>query len=93
MALVVQQTNKSIRQMRALLAAGAVPDTWAPNGSSALMLAAAANGVAALKVGWMWLVQCFWFGACVAAIQNRGLTTWADDSSGRSKLHAQRFCF
>lgn len=36
--------------MRLLLAAGAVPDTWAPNGSSALMLAASANGVAALQV-------------------------------------------
>jgi hypothetical protein len=42
----------AVAAMRALLAAGAVPDTWAPNGSSALMLAAAANGVAALKVGW-----------------------------------------
>jgi hypothetical protein len=41
----------AVAAMRALLAAGAVPDTWAPNGSSALMLAAAANGVAALKVG------------------------------------------
>ena len=36
--------------MRRLLASGAVPDTWAPNGSSALMLAAAANGTDALKV-------------------------------------------
>lgn len=41
----------AVAAMRALLAAGAVPDTWAPNGSSALMLAAAADGVAALKVG------------------------------------------
>jgi ankyrin repeat protein len=41
----------AVAAMRALLAAGAVPDTWAPNGSSALMLAAAANGVAAMKVG------------------------------------------
>ncbi|WIA18218.1 hypothetical protein OEZ85_009690 [Tetradesmus obliquus] len=40
----------AVAAMRALLAAGAVPDTWAPNGSSALMLAAAADGVAALKV-------------------------------------------
>lgn len=36
--------------MRKLLASGAVPDTWAPNGSSALMLAAAANGTEALAV-------------------------------------------
>lgn len=36
--------------MRKLLANGAVPDTWAPNGSSALMLAAAANGTDALCV-------------------------------------------
>lgn len=40
----------AVRAMKQLLAAGAVPDTWAPNGSSALMLAAAANGVEALKV-------------------------------------------
>jgi hypothetical protein len=67
MALVVQQTSKSVRKMRALLAAGAVPDTWAPNGSSALMLAAAADGVAALKVGLVWLVgACF---RCFAALQ------------------------
>ena len=39
----------AVAAMRLLLAAGAVPDTWAPNGSSALMLAAAANGVAALQ--------------------------------------------
>ncbi len=40
----------AVAAMRLLLAAGAVPDTWAPNGSSALMLAASANGVAALQV-------------------------------------------
>lgn len=38
------------RVMRELLGAGAVPDTWAPNGSSALMLAAAADAVAAVDV-------------------------------------------
>jgi hypothetical protein len=36
--------------MRELLTAGAVPDTWAPNGSSALMLAASVDGVGALGV-------------------------------------------
>lgn len=40
----------AVAAMRLLLAAGAVPDTWAPNGSSALMLAASANGVSALQV-------------------------------------------
>lgn len=40
----------AVQAMRRLLASGAVPDTWAPNGSSALMLAAAANGTDALKV-------------------------------------------
>lgn len=33
----------ALRSMRALLGAGAVCDTWAPSGSSALMLAAAAD--------------------------------------------------
>lgn len=33
----------ALAAMRALLAAGAVCDTWAPNGSSALMLAASAD--------------------------------------------------
>lgn len=36
--------------MRKLLRDGAVPDTWAPNGSSALMLAASVDGTAALQV-------------------------------------------
>lgn len=36
--------------MKQLLRDGAVPDTWAPNGSSALMLAAAANNPEALAV-------------------------------------------
>jgi hypothetical protein len=36
--------------MLELLTAGAVPDTWAPSGSSALMLAACADGVGALRV-------------------------------------------
>lgn len=36
--------------MRQLLKGGAVPDTWAPNGSSALMLAASVDGVDALRV-------------------------------------------
>ncbi len=40
----------SAQAMRKLLSCGAVPDTWAPNGSSALMLAAAANGAEALAV-------------------------------------------
>ncbi|KXZ46695.1 hypothetical protein GPECTOR_41g659 [Gonium pectorale] len=40
----------TVQAMRKLLSSGAVPDTWAPNGSSALMLAAAANGVEALRV-------------------------------------------
>jgi ankyrin repeat protein len=44
------RSTVAVAAMRALLGAGAVPDTWAPNGSSALMLAAAADGVAALEV-------------------------------------------
>jgi hypothetical protein len=36
--------------MKRLLKGGAVPDTWAPNGSSALMLAASADATAALQV-------------------------------------------
>lgn len=40
----------AVSTMRELLVAGAVPDTWAPNGSSALMLAAAADAVEALIV-------------------------------------------
>ncbi|GIL60397.1 hypothetical protein Vafri_14845 [Volvox africanus] len=40
----------TVQAMRKLLGSGAVPDTWAPNGSSALMLAAAANGTEALAV-------------------------------------------
>lgn len=48
----------AVAAMRLLLAAGAVPDTWAPNGSSALMLAAAANGVAALQVRCMRDATC-----------------------------------
>ncbi|EFJ40619.1 hypothetical protein VOLCADRAFT_99563 [Volvox carteri f. nagariensis] len=40
----------TVQAMRKLLASGAVPDTWAPNGSSALMLAAAANGTEAMTV-------------------------------------------
>lgn len=39
----------AVKAMGRLLSQGAVPDTWAPNGSSALMLAAAADGVEALK--------------------------------------------
>ena len=42
---------EALEAVRGLLAAGAVPDTWAPNGSSALMLAASvdcAEGVALL---------------------------------------------
>lgn len=44
-------TPAALDATRQLLAAGAVPDTWAPNGSSALMLAASvdcAEGVALL---------------------------------------------
>ncbi len=40
----------AVRAMNRLLKQGAVPDTWAPNGSSALMLAASCNGTAALQV-------------------------------------------
>eukprot|EP00798_Chlamydomonas_sp_ICE-L_P024342 gene24342-9958_t len=40
----------AVLTMRKLLAKGAVPDTWAPNGSSALMLAASANAAKSLKV-------------------------------------------
>ena len=39
-----------VSAMIKLLAGGAVPDTWAPNGSSALMLAASADNAQALKV-------------------------------------------
>ncbi len=40
----------AVSAMSKLLKEGAVPDTWAPNGSSALMLAAATGGANALKV-------------------------------------------
>ncbi|KIY96088.1 hypothetical protein MNEG_11874 [Monoraphidium neglectum] len=40
----------AVDAMLELLTAGAVPDTWAPSGSSALMLAACADGVGALRV-------------------------------------------
>jgi ankyrin repeat protein len=40
----------AVAAMRELLAAGAVPDTWAPNGSSALMLAASVDSGGALAV-------------------------------------------
>lgn len=36
-------SGDALASMRALLGAGAVCDTWAPNGSSALMLAASAD--------------------------------------------------
>lgn len=54
--------------MRLLMAAGAVPDTWAPNGSSALMLAASANGVAAVQVR-LWVEDGFGKGTLGAVIQ------------------------
>ncbi|BDA50422.1 probable Ankycorbin at N-terminal half [Coccomyxa sp. Obi] len=41
---------EALKSISALLEAGAVPDTWAPNGSSALMLAAAVDSVDALQV-------------------------------------------
>jgi ankyrin repeat protein len=44
------QSAVAVAAMKRLFQAGAVPDTWAPNGSSALMLAAAADGGAALQV-------------------------------------------
>jgi hypothetical protein len=40
----------AVAAMKRLLKGGAVPDTWAPNGSSALMLAASADATAALQV-------------------------------------------
>ncbi|GAX79495.1 hypothetical protein CEUSTIGMA_g6936.t1 [Chlamydomonas eustigma] len=43
-------SEASVEGMRRLLTEGAVPDTWAPNGSSALMLAASADAHEALKV-------------------------------------------
>ena len=39
----------ALEAIAALLRAGAVPDTWAPNGSSALMLAAAVDSVDAMR--------------------------------------------
>jgi hypothetical protein len=50
LACAGEATTVAVEAMQQLLAAGAVPDTWAPNGSSALMLAAAADGKEALKV-------------------------------------------
>lgn len=63
----------AVAAMRLLLAAGAVPDTWAPNGSSALMLAASANGVAALQVRFVkGSIACcrfaLCFGQCIAVV-------------------------
>jgi hypothetical protein len=50
-----------------------VPDTWAPNGSSALMLAASANGVSALQVcaqgGWLSALSSH---ACAAHMERLG---------------------
>jgi hypothetical protein len=43
-------TKAALASVTALVAAGAVPDTWAPNGSSALMLAAGCNAVETLAV-------------------------------------------
>ncbi|KAL0022409.1 hypothetical protein WJX77_009167 [Trebouxia sp. C0004] len=43
-------TAVAVEAMQYLLQEGAVPDTWAPNGSSALMLAASVDGVAAIQL-------------------------------------------
>lgn len=43
-------SDAAVTAMARLLRDGAVPDTWAPNGSSALMLAAAADSMNALRV-------------------------------------------
>lgn len=43
LACSAHASAEALAAMRALLAAGAVCDTWAPNGSSALMLAASAD--------------------------------------------------
>lgn len=43
LACAAHATADALRAMRVLLDAGAVCDTWAPNGSSALMLAASAD--------------------------------------------------
>lgn len=43
-------SDAAVTAMARLLRDGAVPDTWAPNGSSALMLAAASDGTNALRV-------------------------------------------
>ncbi|DBA68766.1 TPA: hypothetical protein ACH3X2_013381 [Trebouxia sp. C0005] len=40
----------AVEAMQYLLQEGAVPDTWAPNGSSALMLAASVDGIAAIQL-------------------------------------------
>ncbi len=42
------KSGGALEAITALLRAGAVPDTWAPNGSSALMLAAAVDSVDAI---------------------------------------------
>jgi hypothetical protein len=71
--------------MRMLLAAGAVADTWAPNGSSALMLAAVVNGVSALKVRRV----C----ACVegaAGVQGAGAADTACSHTPHTHARAQR---
>ena len=43
-------TPEALDSMKALLACGAVCDTWAPNGSSALMLAAAIDCTAGVEL-------------------------------------------
>lgn len=50
LACAGDSTAVAVKAMRKLLQEGAVPDTWAPNGSSALMLSASVNGTDALKV-------------------------------------------
>lgn len=50
LACAGEASDSAVKAMKRLLEQGAVPDTWAPNGSSALMLAAAANGTSALRV-------------------------------------------
>ena len=44
------KSAEALKAITALLQAGAVPDTWAPNGSSALMLAAAVDSVEAIRI-------------------------------------------
>ncbi|KAK9846313.1 hypothetical protein WJX81_001373 [Elliptochloris bilobata] len=80
----------AVAAMRALLDAGAVADTWAPNGSSALMLAASVDCVAAVEDALGRSALMFAAGndarAALAALLGAGASIAARDRRGRSVL-------